>query len=244
LAIAITDHDTLGGIRPGQDAAVGTTVEVIAAVEISADYRGTELHLLGYFVQPNDRPLLDALHRLAKYRRTRFWDMVERLRACGVALRTEELGPGAETAVPGRRHLAEALVRIGRAGSVREAFHRYLGDGGRVATPKWRLPVDQALDLVRAAGGVASWAHPSYDCDERSLAELRSLGLGALEACYPTFTARRTRELRALAAACRLAVTGGSDCHGPDQPRRGVGACSITAAELERLRQLASSGGH
>jgi predicted metal-dependent phosphoesterase TrpH len=117
-------------------------------------------------------------------------------------------------------------------------FARFLSDGGRANVPKSRLPVAEGIALVRGAGGVAAWAHPSYDCTAATLAELASLGLGAVEAYYPTCRPARGRELRGWAATLGLAVTGGSDCHGPDRPSRTVGTCSVTTDELDTLRQM------
>src|ERR1043166_7872936 len=77
-AIAVTDHDTLDGVALAQQAALGSDVEVVPAVEISAEYRGGELHLLGYFVRLDDQPLQAALRRLRDARAGRFWEMVER----------------------------------------------------------------------------------------------------------------------------------------------------------------------
>jgi hypothetical protein len=235
-ALAVTDHDTLGGVGPARAAAAGTDVEVIAGVEITAEYRGRELHLLGYFVAPDDPPLNAALAMIRRHRAERFAEMVERLRQCGVHLNGEERQVSAAPESLGRRHLAELLVRAGRVRTVREAFTRYLGDHGRAAVPKKRLPAAEALALVRGAGGVAAWAHPPYDCTPDSLAELRALGLGAVEAEYPDVRPSRGRQLREWAAALGLAVTGGSDCHGPG--RRSVGAYTVSADELERLRRL------
>jgi predicted metal-dependent phosphoesterase TrpH len=235
-AIALTDHDTLSALPEARTAAAGSGMEVIAGVEITCEYRGHELHLLAYFVR-SDGALAAALERLCRHRAGRFREMVERLRACGVSLEDGHERAGAPGAL-GRRYLAELLVRSGRVGSVREAFARYLKDNGRVSVPKLRLPVADALALVRGAGGVASWAHPSYDCTRETLSELRRLGLGAVEAEYPTIRPARTRELRGLARELGLAITGGSDCHGPEPPRRTVGACSISADELDQLRQI------
>jgi predicted metal-dependent phosphoesterase TrpH len=102
-----------------------------------------------------------------------------------------------------------------------------------VALPKVRLPIEEAIACVRGAGGVAAWAHPSYDCTRETLADLRSIGLAAVEVEYPSVRPGRKKELRSLAADLGLAITGGSDCHGPGHPRRAVGACSISEAELE-----------
>jgi predicted metal-dependent phosphoesterase TrpH len=239
-AVALTDHDTLDGLAPARTAAGSSGLEIVPGVEITAEHAAREFHLLGYFVRPDDVPLRAALRRLAEHRVGRFLDMVERLRRSGVSLDTEELRPHLTGGVPGRRHLAELLVRARRAGSVREAFARYLGDGGRVDVPKLRLPLDEALALVRGAGGVAAWAHPAYDCNRAALAALKARGLGAVEAEYPGFSSRRVRELRAWAAELGLAVTGGSDCHGPEPAGRAVGACGISGPELDALRRLAS----
>ena len=169
--------------------------------------------------------------------------MVKRLRLRGVELSDELLEEVAECPALGRRHLAELMVKSRSAGSIRDAFHRFLHDGGSVAVPKERLPVEEAIALIGGAGGVAAWAHPSYDCNGDNLRQLRDYGLGAIEAVYPGFRLGRTQELRELGRQFGLAVTGGSDCHGPDQPRRGVGACTITSAELELLRSKATNGG-
>lgn len=232
-AVAVTDHDTLAGVEPARQAAARSDVEIIAGIEITAEFRCREVHLLGYFVRTDNTGLNDTLERLRAHRVRRFWEMVERLRACGVSLDEGELRPAAASGTLGRRHLAMQLIKERRAGSVREAFSRYLGDNGRVAVPKLRLPIFDAIDLVRAAGGVASWAHPSYDCNRESLIELRGRGLRAVEADYPGFRPSRVRELRSLAEELGLAITAGSDCHGPG---RDLGRCSVTAAELEKLR--------
>ena len=171
-AVAITDHDTLAGVAPAR-AAAPASLEVIAGVEITTEHLGRELHLLGYFVDDNadlDAALADVrASRVERYRR-----MIERLRAIGVSVEDE-----AFAVVPdalGRRHLAEMLVRQGKAGSVREAFQRWLGDGAPAALAKRRIPIGEAIRLVRAAGGVASWAHPSYDGARQHLADLAALG--------------------------------------------------------------------
>jgi predicted metal-dependent phosphoesterase TrpH len=236
-AIAITDHDTWASVPAARLAAGESGVEVVTGVEISAEYQGEELHLLGYFVDENDGPLAAALERVRRGRSERFREMIERLRGCGVSIGKDEL-EGEPPVALGRRHLAELIVRARRASTVREAFVRYLQDGGRVAVPKQRVPVAEALALVAGAGGVAAWAHPSYDCERGHVLELRGLGLGALEVDFPAIRGARGRELRAWAAALGLAVTGGSDCHGPG--RNAPGSHGISATELEQLRQTAA----
>lgn len=236
-AVAITDHDTLAGIGPARAAAAGTAVAIVPGVEITAEYQERELHLLGYFVRLDDVPLNEALARLQQHRVGRFWDMAERLRGCGVSLDEGDLHALAGAGTLGRRHLAGLVIKARRAGSMREAFARYLGDRGRVAVPKLRLPVEEAIGLVRGAGGVASWAHPSYDCTREALIDLRGHGLGGVEADYPSFRHSRVSELKAWAAELGLALTAGSDCHGPLPLGRAIGRCTVTAEELAALRE-------
>lgn len=244
--IAITDHDTLSGVAEAEEAArryqhtdAGRGgLEIIPGVEITAEFQGRELHLLGYFIRLDDESLLHALERLRVGRRARFAEMLERLRAVGVTFDPESLPDDRAGEALGRRHLANLLVKSQRVGSIREAFSRYLSDRGGVAVAKTRLPVAEAIELVHAAGGVAAWAHPSYDALQAGLPELAELGLDAVEADYPTRRPGQVKTVRQLAAGLGLAVTGGSDCHGPDPARSAIGARGVSRQELEALRSM------
>ena len=237
-AIAVTDHDTTAGVEPARAAARGT-VEVIAGVEITAEFRGREIHLLGYFVRPDDPSLSEALAELRAGRRERLIEMARRLRS---------LGPDVEDAVAalpeavslGRRHLARLLIERGHARSLHGAFTGWLARPELAAVPKHRLPVADAIALVRGAGGVASWAHPPADADLRTLEGLREMGLAAVECAYPWPRRSQEARLRQLARAAGLAVTGGSDSHDPDIPTRAVGARTVTLEELATIRSLAA----
>ncbi len=234
-AIAITDHDTFAGVAVAQAVAC-TSLEVITGVEITCDYHGRELHLIGYFVDPEYQPLVQALNRIRKGRVNRFTDMVERLRQQGVTVRVD----GLVSQSLGRRHLAELLVQQGRAGSVREAFQRWLRDGASCCVPKLRLDVQRAIQLVREAGGVAVWAHPTYHSQTRQeLRELASWGLGGVEVEYPDTVRAQRQRMTELACEFGLAISGGSDCHGPG--KRAIGCATISDEQLARLRGGACS---
>lgn len=237
--VALTDHDTLDGI-PGAQAAAGTSLEIIPGVELTAEYNGREIHVLGYFMSLEDTSLSAALARLREHRVGRLWEIVDRLGACGIHLDRSAVAQYVGTGALGRRRLAEYLVRAGVVSTIRDAFHRYLRDGGRACVPKLRLPVAEALTLIRGAGGVAAWAHPSDDCTREALADLQPLGLAALEVHYPSHRPARIRELQALADDCGLVTTGGSDCHGPGRPGRTIGAYGVSRVALEALRARAS----
>lgn len=233
-AIAITDHDALEGAEAARAAA--QKVEVIGGVEITSEYDGREVHILGYFVDEHDRSLNAALEQLRSSRRERFHAMARRLRKCGAVIEDGELIAADCGGSLGRRKLASLLYAGGKVGSVREAFDRYLADGGPADLPKERLSFDRAIGLVRAAGGVASLAHPRASMTLFELTQMRERGLQAVEVEYPTHRANRSRELREWAAHLGMAITGGSDCHGPDQLHRGIGCRSVTIEELNALR--------
>jgi len=237
-AVALTDHDTLAGYAAAVEAAP-RGLEVIPAVELTAELDGREVHLLGYFVRPDDPPLNSALDRLREHRSGRFDDMVQRLRACGVAVPERAASPS--TTALGRRHLAELLVGCGLVGSVREAFNRYLDAGKPAYVPTKRFTFADSIRLVRGASGVCSLAHPPTTLSLPAIAALRDMGLDAVEAVYPSFKTSRSARLRDYCRQLDLLVTGGSDCHGPDEPKRAVGCRTVTTDELSALRRRAAS---
>jgi 3',5'-nucleoside bisphosphate phosphatase len=237
-AVAITDHDTTGGVPAALQSAAPSAPEIVAGVEITTEFHGRELHLLAYFIRLDDAPLQAALDALRADRVGRFWEMVARLRQLGVNLPDEMLTGLGTTGTLGRRNLAEVLVRAKKTATVREAFQRYLSDRGRVTVPKRRLPVAEAIALVRGAGGVAAWAHPTYDCTKQTLVELHALGMRGVEADFPSCRGVRAQVLHGWAAELGLAVTGGSDCHGPEPVGRGVGVHGVSATELMALRSM------
>ena len=235
-AVAVTDHDTTAGIEPARAAAAGT-IEVVPGVEITAEFRYHEVHLLGYFVRPDDPALSAALAALRASRRERLIEMAHRLRALGPSV--EELVAAVpDTVSLGRRHLARMLIAAGHARSLHGAFAGWLARPELASVPKHRLPIADAIAQVRGAGGVASWAHPPQDIDLRVLEELRDLGLSAVECAYPWPSRAYETRLRQLARAAGLAVTGGSDSHDPGPPARAVGARTVTLDEVARIRAL------
>ncbi len=235
-ALAITDHDTLDGIEPARRAAARSSLEIIAGVEISSEHEGRELHLLGYFFDVDNPSLRTALAHLQEQRTQRFHEIIERLRTAGVHVEPADLPNSHRPVVLGRRHVAQALVHAGRASSIRQAFARFLHERGPAHVPKTNLPAARAIELIRDAGGIVAWAHPGEDGTAATLAALVSCGLGAVEAAFPGARASRRKRLRELAERFGLAVTAGSDCHGPSRSSRTVGACTMTARELNQLR--------
>jgi predicted metal-dependent phosphoesterase TrpH len=233
-AIAVTDHDTVAGVAPAIQVA-GGRIEVITGVEITSEFEGREVHLLGYFFDPTHPQLSEALSNLQKARRERLLEMADRLPLAPPELREELRAIPGEISL-GRRHLAHGLIRHGKTRSLHDAFQRCLSAPELKGIPKYRLPVAQAIHLVHEAGGVSSLAHPPLDTNLEMLFELQKMGLKALECEYPWANRSHGKQMRGLANQLDLLVTGGSDSHDPAPATRGVGARTITLAELDKLR--------
>lgn len=219
-ALAVTDHDALDGLALAREAAAGTGLEVVAGVECSTEFAGRELHVLGYFVDDADAEFRAFLTGVQARRRERFFRAIDQLKATGVAFTpglVENLA--GRTASLGRRHLAGLLVQSGAAATRRDAFGLHLRALDPPVAPIHLTECGEVIARIHAAGGVASLAHPPREYAELEFTQLRDLGLDALEAHCPS--ARwRVAELVASAAALGLAVTGGTDTHGP--PPEGV----------------------
>jgi 3',5'-nucleoside bisphosphate phosphatase len=235
-AVAVTDHDTTNGVEPARIAA-GEGIEVIAGVEVTTEFRGRELHLLGYFVRLDDLSLADALAQLRLARRERLLEMARRLRSLGASVEDDVAALPESTAL-GRRHLARILIAHGHVRSLHGAFTHWLGRPEIANVPKMRLPVAEAIALVRGAGGVTSWAHPPASTELAELSELREVGLQAVECVYPWPTGSQGKRLRAMAESLGLAITGGSDSHDASPPARAIGARTVTLDEVARIRAM------
>ncbi|MCS6864308.1 MAG: PHP domain-containing protein [Gemmataceae bacterium] len=235
-AVAITDHDTLAGWVEAQQAA-GDAVTWIPGVEISTVFEQREVHLLGYFLRDDHPGLNTALARLQQSRRERFYDWIHQLAHNGIRLPEDRVQQLVRSSTSlGRRHVAQLLLRCGKARSYAEAFHRYVQPLAKQVLPKTLLPIEKAIALVHEAGGVTSLAHPPADWPEESFLRLRACGLDAIEAVYPRGRRSSSVSWRLLASQWGFAVTGGSDCHGPAS-QRSIGSYGIHPAELVALRR-------
>ena len=241
-AVAITDHDTLAAVEEARAAA--EDVEVIPGVEITVEFSGREVHLLGYFVRTDHMELNAALGKLCERRRERFRDYVAKLAARGVAIPADRARLVEQsTHSPGRRHVAALLVACCFAHHRTEAFHRFVGPLSGAVLPKQSLPIAEAIRLVHDAGGVSSLAHPPADLTDDDFRLLAAEGLDAVEVEYPWGRTSPAARLREVASQCGFALSGGSDCHGPDPAHRRVGSHAISLDELNILRGRSARAG-
>ena len=247
--LAITDHDTVSGIPEAIATGAELGVDIIPGVEISSRVGDNELHILGYFLNWQDQELSQRLATLRESRHSRNPQIIERLRSLGLDVTYEEVRALAWTDAVGRPHIARLLMEKHYVTSAKDAFDRYLANGRPAYVARELPPPADAIAWIRAAGGVAVLAHPTWATSageelEPLLTTLKAEGLGGIEVHYSTHTKRQTTKYLGLAKKLDLLITGGSDFHGITKPdiEVGIGRGGLKVSDklLDPLKKAAS----
>ncbi len=214
--LALSDHDTLDGQAEASAAAArhpGFTL--IPAVELSCDVPGSEVHMLGLFIDVADSTLNEQLRSFREGRVARAEGMVKALAKMGAPIEWERVQEIAGEGSIGRPHVAQALLEAGHISTFNEAFDRFLGRNSPAYVQREKLTPPQAIAMIRAAGGLAVFAHPSFTEDyENVAAALSADGLFGMEVFYKNYPPELVESLHALAETHALFPLGGSDYHG------------------------------
>lgn len=228
-AVALTDHDTIDGLPEAVAAGAEMGIEVIPGVEISAKHESGSMHILGYFLNYEDAMLGQRLAVLKLARKDRNPRIVAKLNALGIPLTLEQVEAISGRGQMGRPHIARVLYEGGYVRSLQEAFDIYLGNEGKAYVSKFRFPPEEAMAMIRDAGGVPVLSHPftlnlhNHLKLKLLLEELKSLGLAGVEVFYPEHSPEQEALYLRLAKELRLLVTGGSDFHGANKPEVDLG---------------------
>lgn len=237
--IAITDHDTIEGIKPVTEAAASCDLEVIAGIEVSSHIHSKDIHILGYFVDCDSSPFLHRLKKLQAQRLERMQAMIGKLKKLGIDnIDLAQVKGLARSDSVGRPHLAALLKTKGWVGSVREAFDRFIGEGAPAYEGHCHLSPFEAIDLINQAKGVAVLAHPMVTQKDELIPSLVEAGLKGLEVFYPEYSANAISYYQNLAKKHGLICTGGSDAHGKNRPSTYIGKKSVPYLVVEQLKQL------
>jgi predicted metal-dependent phosphoesterase TrpH len=221
-ALAVTDHDTIGGLDEARGAAAIHGIDFVTGVELSVEDDGGRFHLLGYLFDPHHAELTETLAGIRVSRARRNELMAVRMAELGLPVTMDDVRAeaGDKGEVIARPHFARALLKHGIVSSVQDAFDRYLATGKPLYLPKDVLTPHDAIALLHRAGGLAVMAHPGLvPLSEAALAtrvaELAANdGMDGIEAFYSQHTPEQTERFLALARDNGLLVTGGSDFHG------------------------------
>jgi predicted metal-dependent phosphoesterase TrpH len=233
-AIAITDHDSIDGSREALRIGIPPSFNFLTGVEISAAHPpflpgSGSFHILGYNIHLDNRDLNQALRKLQEARKNRNPAILERLNELGFKISLEEVNQEVGEGQLGRPHIAYAMVKKGFVASIDEAFDKYLGTHGPAYVDKYRIECEQAINIIRAAGGVPVLAHPALlniENDQKLDALLQNLvkiGLAGIEVYYPEHSPQQIRQYTELARTYDLLMTGGTDFHGTITPEIKMG---------------------
>ena len=241
---ALSDHDTLAGVAEAIAAGNEQGVRVIPATELNTDSEWGDVHVLGYFLDPLDAGLEERLRTLREKRARRVETMVERLAALGYPLDLTRVLEIAQGGSLGRPHLAQALVEAGHVPSFDAAFASVLARSSPAYVPREGLTPHEAVQVVRAHGGVPCLAHPGTAVRlEELLPQLVAAGLAGIECFYGEHTPEATARYLRLAEQHSLVPTGGSDFHGHGVHGAPLGGVYVPDDVVARLEARRSSPG-
>jgi len=245
-AMAISDHDTIGGVAEGLTAGEKIGLEVVPGVELSTDLRGKTVHMLGYFFDPQHKGFHEKLAWAQRQREERNLKMVARFNELGIDMTLAEVEAEAGGDVIGRPHFAQVLIKKGVVKEIQEVFDIYLGRQGKAYIPKFRFTPSESVGIIREAGGLPILAHPGlYDWSplqiDEAVGDLCDLGLVGLEVMYTDHTPAMVQIFSDIARRRGLAPTGGSDFHGKNVPNvflgTGKGDLAVPYQWLSDLKQ-------
>jgi predicted metal-dependent phosphoesterase TrpH len=214
-AIAISDHDTVAGIKEAEEAARTVGIEIIPAVEINTDFDEREIHILGYLLDTNSPNLLEGLMKQREARLKRNEEIVNKLEKLGLKISLEEVLKLASGESLGRPHIAQALVNKGYAESKEEAFAKWLKRGSPAYVPRCSLSWQEAIKLINQANGIAVLAHPGKSYVDFLIPKMIKEGLEGIEVWHPSHSLEDSKRYQQICRDFSLLATGGSDAHSP-----------------------------
>jgi predicted metal-dependent phosphoesterase TrpH len=246
-ALALTDHDGVGGIPELLTAAQTASVEAVPGIELSAECEKGTMHVLGYFIDHTCQTLLEKVEKVRSGRAERNQEILKKLNRLGYRLLWEDIRKQAGKDVVGRPHIAAALVECGHVKSKKAAFDLLLAKGRPGYIDRERYTARECIDLIRQAGGVSVLAHPAtiYLPDEQLrnlVAELKQHGLGGIEAYYAEHRPENIRKFTGWAEELGLICTGGTDFHGANSPDlklgTGFGQLRVPDEVMDQLKTV------
>jgi len=227
-AFALTDHDTVSGIKEAIDYAKDKNIRVIPGVELSAAFGTKDIHILGLFIDYTSPFFLKGLNSLLAERSIRNEKMCACFATHGISFSVDDLLREFPDSVLTRAHYAKYLLKLGVTKNIKEAFEKYIGDNGPCYIPRKHITPEEAISLILESGGIPILAHPvlyhfSNTVLDTLIGQLVTSGLMGIETTYVTYSSSETRQMKALAHKYHLLESGGSDFHGSAKPDIQIG---------------------
>ncbi|HET9939834.1 MAG TPA: PHP domain-containing protein [Candidatus Eisenbacteria bacterium] len=225
--IALTDHDSVDGLPAALERAREAGIRIIPGIELSVSEQNMDVHLLAYGFDTTDARMLEAIARYRESRHERARKILTRLKGLGIRIPMEEIEEIARGGAIGRPHVAEALMTNGHVETFHEAFQRYLGHHAPAYVAKHTVSLEEAVEVVRDAGGVTVLAHPGTLNRDAWIPGLARRGLDGIEVWHSKHGPAEINRYREVARAHGLLMTGGSDFHGERTPDVSIGSVAV-----------------
>ena len=227
-AVALCDHNTVDGLEQFHAAAKGKEIEAIGGIELSTEYHGQDLHVLGLYIHPDHYESLTGLMEEANRKKTEAnRNLVYALNAAGYRMDYDEICAATPGGHINRAHIAAALTAKGYTESVSDAFDTLLSEESGYYRVPDRINVFDAIRYLRSIGAVVILAHPFYDLTEQELEEFLvpalEAGLDGIEVLYSSYTMEERQIAARIAKSFDLVPGGGSDFHGANKPDIQIG---------------------
>ncbi len=235
--IALTDHDTIAGLAEAAELSRTSGIELINAIELSAQHQDREVHILGYFIDTSSSKLNQELGELKEFRNQRFRKMIVNLNSLGVKIDQEELMQSLAKTIPTRLHLALHLVKKRKVKSLADAFRKFLSPGQGVYTVGFKHSVEQAIQLIKHAKCIAFLAHPQAIFNQSWIEDFIALGLDGLEVSYPGMPKGKSLIYQNMTKKYQLLKSGGSDYHGSFKSYTDLGSVHVPYAWVEAMKE-------
>jgi adenylyl-sulfate kinase len=219
-AIAITDHDTTAGLNRAINAGNKIDLEIIPGIELSSIEENREIHILGYFIDPDNEELQNVLAKIIEARHNRACHMIDKLKKFGISISAEEVQAISGGEFIGRPHITKALLEKGYIKMKPKPFsNEFIGRGGKAYVERFKIGVKESIKLIKAAKGIPVLAHPGFLSDgtlliEDVIGQFLPWGLKGIEVYYSRHTLEQIEYYKKIALKYDLLITGGSDWHG------------------------------
>ncbi|MEA4849528.1 MAG: PHP domain-containing protein [Clostridiaceae bacterium] len=241
-AIGITDHDTVKGISPAEEAASKYGVEIVPGIELSTIFEDEEIHILGYYIDYKALWFTDTLEEIQNSRYERAEKIVNKLNKMGIDITLDQVRDIADEGAMGRPHIARAMIDKGYIGNIKEAFNEYIGKDCPAYVERYKLSSSEAIGMVRSLGGISVLAHPGLIKNKSNIGKIIDLGIDGIEVYHTKHDDETVRNMLAIAASRKLLITGGSDCHGMKMNNEPIlGNCSVDYKYVTMLKDAVNN---
>ncbi|MBQ3438000.1 MAG: PHP domain-containing protein [Fusobacterium sp.] len=242
-AIAITDHDNIDGLEEAQSFAKLYNLELINGIEFSCTYKNNEVHILGYFLNLNDKIFIKRIKELLKSRDDRNKKIIEKLNKNAIMININDVKKEAKGNLLGRVHFANALIKKGYCKDIDEAFNKYLGKNGSAYEPRLNCSPEIVVNYLKENGALSSLAHPKFiSQDDNLILELINIlkksGLNAIEVNYSGFSPDEKKKYKSWAKKFNLLITGGSDFHGDNRKHLALGDEGLNYEQFQIIKKF------